>query len=421
MVFNHARMTPKDFIQNFRNLYLKSPQCGSWTRASENCDYGDIITVSKDCYMCFNSGNCRDAYYCEDSRALKNCMDCAFCENCELCFECVDCDNCYNSDYCQDCANCENIHFSYDLRRCRSCIGCAGLRDKKYCIFNKEHTPGEYQRALETLDLSNIDIIRKTNAKLEELKKNVPRKFTHQFDTQDCTGDYIHHSKNCYRCFDTRHTEDSGYIYQANLDVGTRDSWDCGPIPTGMDLCYDIAYSHYLFNCKHLYWCGNLKDSMYCANCFESKNLFGCNYLKNKEDGYYILNQRVDKDFYEKTTREIISELKNKEIRTLYDLLNKDTDEAPENIPDSQLKRACALCGENFAITDNEIKFYKEMDIKYPIYCPDCRSNQRIKLRNERKMYKRKCDSCKNTLITTYPLNSVYKVYCLNCYWQNIG
>ncbi|MBN1258136.1 hypothetical protein JXA05_00040 [Candidatus Peregrinibacteria bacterium] len=411
----------QNFIQDFRDLYLKSPQCGSWTRASENCDYGDITTVSKDCYMCFNSGNCREAYYCEDSRELKDCVDCAFCEACELCYECVDCNNCYGSNYCQDCVNSEDVHFSYDLKRCRHCIGCVGLRDKEYYLFNKSCTPEEFKQALSTLDISNPLIVEKVDKKVEELKRKVPRMYVHQFDTENCTGDYITHSKNCHRCFDTRHTEDSGYIYQANLDKGTNDSWDCGPIPTGMDLCYDIAYSHYLFNCKHLYWCGNLKDCQYCTNCFESENLFGCHYIQRKQKGFYILNQQVEEDYYRKTTRAITDLLRRKRIYTLHDLLNKDLSAPTPEISDSQLERKCVLCGEVFELTENERKFYKEMDILYPIYCPECRAMQRFRLRNERKMYKRTCGSCKNTLITTYPPESPFIVYCLDCYWKHMG
>ena len=203
------------FIKDFRNLFLKSPQCGSWTRASENCDYGDIITVSKDCYMCFNSGNCRNAYYCEDSRALIDCTDCAFCENCELVYECVDCDGCYNSNFCQDCHNCSDVHFSYDLRRCKNCIGCVGLRDKEYCIYNEKYSKDQYEEFSANFKIDN--------KKIESLKRKTPRMYVHQFDTTNCTGDYIYHSKNCHMCFDTRHTEDSMYITQANLDMGTKD------------------------------------------------------------------------------------------------------------------------------------------------------------------------------------------------------
>lgn len=414
-------INPNNFIQNFRDLFLNSPQCGSWTRASENCDYGDITTVSKDCYMCFNSGNCRNAYYCEDSRALTDCIDCAFCEKCELVYECADCNNCYNSNYCQDCTNCNDVNFSYDLRRCNNCIGCVGLRDKNYCIFNEQYKKEDYEKTLKHFDISDDKIIKTINQKVEKLKLKIPRMFVHQFDTTNCTGDYIYHSKNCHMCFDTRHTEDSGYITQANLDMGTKDSWDCGPIPTGMDLCYDASYSHYLFNCNHLYWCGNLKDSEYCTNCFEGEHLFGCNYMQNKQKSFYILNQEVDENYYGKTTQEIKKLLLEKGIYTLYDLIYEDlSDGSKVEIEDDRLNRKCTICGEKFELIKKEIEFYKKRKIVFPVYCPLCRSNQRINLRNERKMYKRKCDSCKNSLISTYPLDSKYIVYCLNCYWKHI-
>ncbi|MBU0706115.1 hypothetical protein KJ657_04630 [Patescibacteria group bacterium] len=371
--------------------------------------------------MCFNSGNCRDTYYCEDSRALTNSVDCAFCESCELCYECVDCLNCYNSNFSQDCTNCEDIHFSYDLRRCRHCIGCVGLRDKEYCIFNQQKTEEEYEKALQTLDTSKPEIITLLDQRLEELKRKVPRMFVHQFDTQDCSGDYIYHSKNCYRCFDTRHSEDSGYIFQANLDKGTTDSWDCGPVPTGLELCYDVCLAHYSFNCRHLYWCGYLKDCQYTTNSFNSKNLFGCHYLDKKEDGYYILNQKVEEGFYRETTKKISEDLKSRGIYSIYDLLNKNPDEEPIFCPKTQRARQCVVCGEGFELVDAEVKFYDEMDIMYPVKCPECRNMQRTRLRNDRTMYKRKCDSCKSTLISTYPPDSPYIVYCLDCYWKHIG
>ena len=413
-------ISSQTFIQDFRDLFLKSPQCGSWSRASENCDYGDIITVSKDCYMCFNSGNCRNAYYCEDSRALTDCTDCAFCENCELVYECTDCDDCYDCNFFQDCHNCNGVQFSYDLRRCKNCIGCAGLRDKEYCIFNKQYDKDRYEEYLSQINLTDEKVLTKINDELEKLKRETPRMFAHQFDTTNCTGDYIYHSKNCHMCFDTRHTEDSGYITQANLDMGTKDSWDCGPIPTGMDLCYDVSYSHYLFDCQHLYWCGNLKNSQYCANCMESENLFGCQYLQHKREGFYILNQKVDEKYFHGKVAEIKKVLDEKGIYTLHDLIYKNLNNQELKISDSQLSRDCQICKEKFKIIPKEIEFYKKHEIRLPIYCPFCRAAQRFDLRNEREVFKRKCDACKKTLITTYPPESPHLVYCLDCWWKHI-
>ena len=428
-----------NFITEFRKLYLKSPQCGSWTRASENCDYGDITTVSKDCYMCFNSGNCRDSHFCEDSRALKDCIDMAYCEECELCYECTDCDGCYSCDFCQDCANCNDIHFCYDLRRCKNCIGCVGLRDKEFCIFNEQLNEEEYRKKKKKLDLDNKNGIEFIEEKVRELSKTIPRMYVHQRDTTKCTGDYIYHSKNCHMCFDTRHTEDSLYITQANLDMGTRDSCDCGPIPTGMDLCYDVSYAHYLFNSKHLYWCGNLKDSQWCINCLEGENLFGCNFLHKKYKKFYFLNKEVSEKEFVELSDKVNRELEAKGIYTLYDLLFKPVEgvnDLPEtshermkykidgrvDIGDDVRERKCVICENDFGIVDKEVEFYKKMDIRLlPVYCPGCRSTQRWNMRNERVMHKRKCDSCKNTLITTFPSDTEYIVYCLDCYWKNIG
>lgn len=426
-----------NFVEKFRHLFLISPQCGSWTRASENCDYGDISTNSKDCYMLFNSGNCRNAYYSEDSRVLTDATDCSLCENCELCYECVDCDTCYDSNFCQDCTNCRNINFSYDLRRCNDCFGCCTMRDKQYCIFNEQFSKEEYEKKMKMFDYSNASGIAYIWQKLEEFKKKNPRMYIHEHDTTECTGDYIYHSKNCHQCFDTRHTEDSGYIYQANLDQGTKDSWDCGPIPTVMDLCYDIAYSDYLFKCKHVYWASRLKDSEWCVNCMESENLFGCAYVKNRHDGFYILNEKVGEAEYRERTAEIKKMLLANGIYTLYDLINKDLEEGKKDekkrlelVAHSTLhgalassierERNCFTCTDKFQLVQAEIDFYKKWDIIWPVYCPECRSKQRYALRNERKMYKRVCDKCKKTLISTFPNDSKFVVYCLRCWHENL-
>lgn len=410
-----------DFVKEFRKLYLKSPCCGAYTRASENCPYGDIVVVSKNCYMCFNCGQSEDCCYCENSRALTDSYDCGYSEQCELCYECIDCDGCYNCNFCQDCSNCESIYFGFDLRRCKDCIGCSGLRDKQYCIFNEQLSKEDYQKKATKLDFENKTALKFINGKLEELKLKTPHVYSHQHDTADCTGDYVYHSKNCHMCFDARHSEDSAFVVMANLDRGTRDSFDCGPMPTGMDLCYDISYAHYLFNCRHIYFCGNLKDSEYCNNCFESGNLFGCCYLTKKQGKFFILNEEVDEDFYRKKTEGIIADLYARGIWSFHDLVHKDLSQKFQAVPDDQLKRICQICGESFEIIKREIDYYKKYKIPYPIYCPSCRMNQRINLRNEWKLYKRICDHCKKNIISTYTPDTKHTVYCFECYWGEMG
>ena len=42
-------------------------------------------------------------------------------------------------------------------------------------------------------------------------------------------------------------------------------------------------------------------------------------------------------------------------------------------------------------------------------------------LRSERQLYKRPCDKCKESMLSTYPPNAPYQVYCQKCFWENIG
>jgi hypothetical protein len=42
-------------------------------------------------------------------------------------------------------------------------------------------------------------------------------------------------------------------------------------------------------------------------------------------------------------------------------------------------------------------------------------------LRNERQLYKRTCDKCSAQMLSTFPKEAPYKVYCQKCFWENIG
>lgn len=83
--------------------------------------------------------------------------------------------------------------------------------------------------------------------------------------------------------------------------------------------------------------------------------------------------------------------------------------------------RTCETCQKQFLIIPQEQEFYKKKDLPWPTNCPECRQKRRLSLRNERKLYKRKCDKCQKDIISTYAPDSKYIVYCQECFWQNIG
>ncbi|MBI5152429.1 zinc-ribbon domain containing protein [Candidatus Peregrinibacteria bacterium] len=84
-------------------------------------------------------------------------------------------------------------------------------------------------------------------------------------------------------------------------------------------------------------------------------------------------------------------------------------------------KKVCKTCTKPFLIIEQEQAFYKKKDLPRPENCPECRQKRRLSLRNERRLYKRKCDKCQKEIISTYSPDSKYIVYCQECFWKHIG
>ena len=81
----------------------------------------------------------------------------------------------------------------------------------------------------------------------------------------------------------------------------------------------------------------------------------------------------------------------------------------PENI-------CCQNCKKDFIIEPEDFLFYEKIKVPAPTFCPECRLIRRLIMRNERGLYKRKCDMCNQDKILVYPQDSIYKVYCRECF-----
>ena len=107
--------------------------------------------------------------------------------------------------------------------------------------------------------------------------------------------------------------------------------------------------------------------------------------------------------------------------------------------------KICKHCSSKFDITDKDLEFYEKVSpifpnpgvsfptpglkllengkIKYliptPTFCPDCRQQRRLTWRNERKLYKRKCDASGKEIISIYSPDKNYKVYNQDFWWSD--
>ena len=84
------------------------------------------------------------------------------------------------------------------------------------------------------------------------------------------------------------------------------------------------------------------------------------------------------------------------------------------------MNKVCKNCSQNFEITEDDLKFLQKISPKFdgkvyeipaPTFCPDCRQQRRLCWRNERNLYKRKCDATGKEVISNISADKPFKVY----------
>lgn len=92
------------------------------------------------------------------------------------------------------------------------------------------------------------------------------------------------------------------------------------------------------------------------------------------------------------------------------------------------MNRTCISCAKSFDITDKDQAYYakispvfngRRFSIPAPTFCPTCRQRRRFTYRNERNLYKRKCDGTGKEIISMYHPDSPYRVYAQDTWWSD--
>jgi len=446
----------RSFFDQFKELQNKTPKISLYLVRSENCDYCNFVGDVKNSYLIFGSVYSEDCMY-GSPYYSKDCVDSLVLRECELCYECTDCRKLYSCQYCQDCYNSNDLLFCYDCQGCSDCIGCAGLRNKKYHIENKSVSKEEYEKYKASIDFCDKGKIEELLEKLKKIKSEVPHHHMPNSNVENVSGSHIYNSKNVFNSFFTDKCEDSAYCAQV---VDLKDCYDNNYTEEN-ELCCEylgmygtkyMAYSTFSRNAHYGYY------SEYCIN---TKNTFGCSNLKNKEN--CILNKSYSKEEYNKMIAKIIDYMKttgewgeffpishspfgyNETVAYEYFPITKEeaikkgyswkdpdpkeyqpqTFNVPSNIndvTDAILNEilACKECKKNYKIISKELTFYKKLKLPIPSKCPDCRHKDRLYLRNPYKIIERKCDKCGADIKTSYEKNSLEKVYCEKCYLEEV-
>jgi len=449
----------RPFFEQFKELRMKVPRPALTITANENSPFVNQCWYSKNCHLCFDMGFTEDAMYCYITYHSRNLVDNSFTRDCELCYYLVDCQKCYNCSHLQDCNNCSDSYFSFDCKGCNNVIFCYNLRNKSYQIFNKDVTKEEFNKFIAEMKQGSY----KTYSKYlqifkEQVLKAAIHRYTHNLNTENCTGDYILNSKNCKNCFVIDKSQDLKYAYRC--DERIFDSMDIN----NASIC-ELVYDGMCINGVNLKYCtytyNDVSDAMYCDLTMSSSNCFGCIGVQHKS--YCILNKQYSKEEYEKLLPRIIEHMKktgewgeffsiqdspfcyNETIaQETYPLTEeeakkqgliwkekdvkdyqKQTIELPDLITDAaesitQEILACEDCGKNYKIIPQELKFYKKQGLPLPRKCNECRHIERVSLRNPAQLFAKSCENCGKSIETSYPKNSPLIIFCEDCYLKHV-
>jgi hypothetical protein len=74
-------------------------------------------------------------------------------------------------------------------------------------------------------------------------------------------------------------------------------------------------------------------------------------------------------------------------------------------------KKTCQNCHNEFRIEPEDFAFYEKIKVPPPTFCPECRVAKRYIFRNERSLYKRRCDLSKKEILSQYHKDVSFPVY----------
>lgn len=289
------------FFEDFEKLKSRFPEECQTSLSVENCDWGNNIFNSVNCYYVFDSSQMRECIHCHDSFKETNCVDSLWNTTCEQCLEVSDSGECNNCYFCQYLIRCYNMWYSFRCADCHDCFGCADLSNKEYCIFNVQHTQEEFESKLPELKkIPQEEIFEKV--KELDAKFPYPNSNYHGNENSDYV-DYVFNSKGCYYCFDCSRMADCFY---ANNSNECKDVYDT-TFAFQDQQSASLTDTKQCYNSYEVMRSARCIDSFFLFDCDDCHDCFGCVKLSHKQ--FCVLNVQYTEEEYRQKVAELKKEL----------------------------------------------------------------------------------------------------------------
>jgi hypothetical protein len=473
MEYNFSR----PFFDQFLELQNKVPRMSLVRQGNSiNSEYCHRIDSPKNCYMAFRSTRSEECAYIYVSLDVRDCVDCSFVSKSELCYECVNVEGCYHVTFSQESIDCRDSAFLYGCHNCSNCVGCVNLRNREYCIWNEQYSKEEYFKKAKELNLNTHTGIGTIKKAFLEFRKQFPQKAVMSTKSNNVSGNWFTNSQNVQNSYFSINVKDGKNLWAVFDSQDCHDYFQWG---NHAELIYEsencgINVSR-LFSCSQC-WMG-AHDLMYCDSCPGAGNCFGCIGLKKGE--YSILNKQYSKEEYETllpkikqhmidmpyvgTNNRIYSfgehfpfeispfaynetaaidffpitkeeaESKGyiwKDKEKIQYPVSKNSSDLPETITEvsDDILNEIISCAESdkeyspgaFKITEQELLFYRKMNLPLPRVSYPVRYMNRLRQRPPLKIIERKCSKCNTSVQTVYTVEFAPILYCESCYQQEV-
>ena len=470
----------ESFLIQLKRLINKVPFFSRSISEVVNSDYCNNAGFLKNCYLCFEAGFSEECAYGYAIDKCKDCYDNYNLQKCELCYEGYMLVSCYHALFSSHCEDCRSIVFCLNCFDCSDCFGCTNLRHKKYYIFNKQYTKEEYFKKLKEFNLGSYQSIFNLKKETKQCHLKFSNKFMYGRKNINVTGEYIYNCKNVFNSYEVKYGEDSKYCQFLKYTPGLQDCYDFSWFGLNTRLVYEVVDSGRGLN--NVRFCNNCfpdcRDLEYCFSCHSCSDCFGCVGLRHKK--YCILNKQYTKEEYEElvikikehmnkmpyidkkkrvykygeffpiefspfaynnsmaqeyfplTKKQILTQSYQwqDKVKSKYKptILSKDLPDNIKDIDDNVLKEIIECENEDcygsgvFKLIPAEFGFYKKYNLPLPRFCPECRHQQRAKMKNPMKLWERQCmkEGCNTKFQTTYSPERKEIVYCEKCYQKEV-
>jgi hypothetical protein len=436
------------FFKQFKKLQDTVPRMMVQQQQNENSEYTANVSHLKNCYLLFSSDFNRDCYYGVWVGNSEDSLDNFIINKCRLTHEAIFSDNIYNCSFVIHSSQCSDSAFLLDCKSCSNCFMCYGLRNKKFCIANKQYSEEDYNKELSKLPISSYKNYEHFKNHYEQMIKKAPYLYLWRNGRiEDSSGDFLTDVKSCHNCYEITEGRDCKNVQSGYQVIDAHDcsyvhgelgyeNCECFPMPmkSAFNLNtyngHDVYYNDMCMNNNSNIWgCVSLKKSKHCLlnkqytpEEYEELLPRVINHMKETgEYGEFFPAKLSPFDYHETNAEDFVPLHKNSHqkpsLEPTYDLPD-DINDTPESVTNEVL--ACKKCHKNYRIIQQEYKLLKKLGLPLPRLCFECRNAAKSRFRKPRTLHNRKCAGCKQAIQTNYSPDHPEQVFCEECYLKRV-